>query len=229
MKMNILLIEDEKLVIPGWKALLQDENDVGEVWAGTCWSEAKTLFEEHHPDITLVDMELRRPVGDLREPEDGGDVIEGLRHIRPHAIMIAVSKYTGIIPIRIALNAGAKSYVSKSAGKSVEHVFEELLVVIRSVFKGEKFIPADVQAVIDEFTPQGKNITEREIVVWKELRRRHGRGVNDIAKDLERGNATVRMQLRDLRGKLCAKKTDDIVPAGQYWDYYEALKRHALS
>src|SRR5580692_5162922 len=92
--------------------------------------EAVELFREHHPDVTLLDLQM---------PEMGGiDALSAIRQEFPDARIIVLTSYAGDIQVFRALKAGARAYLLKGMLR------KELLETIRAVHAGQKRMSSEV-------------------------------------------------------------------------------------
>jgi len=88
--------------------------------------EALQQFRAHHPDITLMDLQM---------PDMNGlDAMIGIRNEFPEARIIVLTTYTGDVQILRAMEAGARAYLIKIL------LDKELLETIRAVHAGEKIL-----------------------------------------------------------------------------------------
>src|SRR6202451_1078099 len=86
--------------------------------------EAVELFREHHPDVTLMDLQM---------PEMGGiDALSAIRGEFPEARIIVLTSYAGDVQVFRALKAGARAYLLKNL------LYKELVDTIRAVHAGKK-------------------------------------------------------------------------------------------
>src|SRR5260370_4246344 len=108
--------------------------------------EALEQFRKHHPDITLMDLQM---------PEMSGiDAISAIRGEFPDARIIVLTTYAGDFQIFRALKAGARGYLLKGMLR------QELLETIRAVHAGQRRLSSEASAEIAEhatddiFTPR---------------------------------------------------------------------------
>ena len=81
-------------------------------------------FRTHHPDVTLMDLQM---------PEMNGlDAMIAIRGEFPDARIIVLTTYTGDAQALRALKAGARAYLLKNS------LHKELLNTIRAVHAGRK-------------------------------------------------------------------------------------------
>src|SRR5271170_1970102 len=120
-----------------------------ELVGGACnGREAIEQFRTHHPDVTLMDLQM---------PEMGGiDALSAIRGEFPDARIIVLTSYAGDIQVSRALRAGARAYLLKDMMR------KELLETIRAVHAGHKRLSSEAAAEIAEHTTDS-TLSPREI------------------------------------------------------------------
>jgi len=129
---------------------LQHESDVKVVAQASNGEEALTMFREHQPDVTLMD---------LRMPQmDGVATIAAICGEFSTARIVVLTTYDGDENIYRGSQAGAKGYLLKDAEP------EELLAAIRAVFEGKNYIPLAVGVKLADRL-SGPSLSDRELEV----------------------------------------------------------------
>src|SRR3954469_1743119 len=137
--------------------------------------EALEQFRKHHPDITLMDLQM---------PEMSGiDAISTIRGEFPDARIIVLTTYAGDFQIFRALKAGVKGYLLKGMLR------QELLETIRAVHAGRKRLSAEVATEIAEHGTDDV-LTPREIDVLRLIA--EGNANKEIAGKLSLTEETVK-------------------------------------
>src|SRR5215471_8410174 len=102
---RILAVDDHPLVRRGIANLVAGQADLSLVAEASNGREAVQQFRAHHPDVTLMDLQM---------PEMNGlDAIIAIRSEFPEARIIVLTTYTGDVQILRALKAGAQAYLLK--------------------------------------------------------------------------------------------------------------------
>src|SRR5215471_21816129 len=118
------MVDDHPVFRSGIAALLGTQPDMSLVAEGSNGREALQQFRAHHPDVTLMDLQM---------PEMGGlDAIIAIRDEFPDARIVVLTTYEGDVQALRALQAGARAYLLKNV------VHKELLETIRAVHAGKK-------------------------------------------------------------------------------------------
>ena len=190
-------MDDHPVLRKGLAALVNAEPDLKLVAEASNGKEAIDAFRSHHPDITLMDIQM---------PGLGGiETINAIRSEFPEAKIIILTTYSGDAQVVRALKAGARGYVLKG------HVLDELLDTIRAVHAGKKRIPSDIAAELADHATDDA-LTEREIDVLKLIAA--GNGNKQIADELSISEATVKSRVTNILSKLGANDRAHAVTIG---------------
>jgi DNA-binding NarL/FixJ family response regulator len=165
--------------------------------------EAIAVYENTHPDVTLMDLQM--PV------MDGLQAIARIRAIAPAARIIVLTTYEGDVQAVQALKAGASSYLLKSALR------RELLDAIRAVNAGRRYLPPSVAQEIALHSADDA-LTSRELEVLQLVA--GGKANKVIAWELSISDDTVKAHLRSIFAKLDVNDRTHAVTA--------ALRRGAI-
>lgn len=138
MNIRLLLIDDNILFRKGLAALLSLQPDllvVGDVASGKEGALASLTIK---PDIVLIDIRLTGI--------NGLDSAVRIKHRLPQIKAIILTNSKTEDHVRAALHAGIDGYVLKDSS------LEELLIAIRHVANGKRYLSADVSVlVVDRF------------------------------------------------------------------------------
>jgi DNA-binding NarL/FixJ family response regulator len=184
-KISIMVIDDQAVVRQGFVALINTVADMEVVAEGINGQQAITLYRQHKPDVTLID---------LRMPVVGGvEAIATIRSEFPDARLIVLTTYDGDEDIYRSLQAGAKGYLLKDV------FFEELETAIRTVNAGSRRIPPAIAERLAE-RMAGSNLTSREMEVLELIVR--GQSNKEIGASLNISEATVKSHINNILSKL---------------------------
>jgi len=182
---RILCVDDHRLVREGIALIVSREPDMKVVGFAATSEEALQKYNQHRPDITLMDLRLSET--------SGLDAIVAIRRQHPDARMIVLTMYQGDEDIHQALAAGAATYLLKDS------LSDDLIRVIREVHAGGKPVGEDVRTRLMERATLPK-LTPREIDVLKLVAQ--GRRNKEIATLLRISDETVPVHLKNIFAKL---------------------------
>jgi two-component system NarL family response regulator len=182
---RILIVDDHPIVCEGLAALINRRKDMTVVAEAHNGQEALELFQQHRPDVSLVD---------LRMPEvNGVTAIEQIRRRYPNAQMIVLTTYDGDEDIYRALRAGAQAYLLKDAPR------QELLATIRAVHQGKTILaPALAEKLVSHTRSEDLSPREREVLQLM----RKGRLNKEIGAALNITEGTVKLHVNSILAKL---------------------------
>ena len=182
---RVLSVDDHPLVREGIAALIGIQSDMQLIGEASNGREALEQFRRHHPDITLMDLQM---------PEMSGiDAIGAIRGEFPDARIIVLTTHAGDFQISRALKGGAMGYLLK------DMLRKELLETIRAVHAGQKRLSAEVATEIAEHATDDI-LTPREIDVLRLIAK--GNANKEIAGKLSLTEETVKGHVKNILGKL---------------------------
>jgi DNA-binding NarL/FixJ family response regulator len=186
-QIRILAVDDHPLVRQGIAGLVGVQQDMILVAEACDGREAIQQFRVHHPDVTLMDLQM---------PEMNGiDAIMAIRNEFPDARVIVLTTYAGDVQVLRALKAGAQAYLLKNT------LHKELLETIRAVHTGKKTLSPEVSYEIAEHATDD-TLTPAEIAVLRLIAA--GKANKQIADQLSITEETVKSRVKNILSKLGA-------------------------
>ncbi|GAX45981.1 two-component response regulator NarL subfamily protein [Tolypothrix sp. NIES-4075] len=187
-RIRVLVVDDHPVVRQGLIGMLEKAPDIVIVGQGRNGHEAIAVFQQQQPDVTLMD---------LRMPDMGGvQAITLICNEFPNARIIVLTTYDTDEEIYQGLRSGAKGYLLKDSEP------EELLTAIRTVTRGQRYIPPNVAAkLVQRMT--APELSDRELEVLQLV----GQGMNnqEISTTLNISESTVKTHINRILSKLDVK------------------------
>ena len=178
---RVLCVDDHRLMREGIVRIVSLQPDIAVVAEARNGQEAVQQFEQHRPDVTLMDLQL--PV------MNGLQAIRAIKKVDPNARVVVLTMYQGDEDIYRALQAGAAAYLLKDS------VPDDLIRVIREVHAGNQIISDDMAARLAARATQ-PSLTERELQVLELLA--EGQRNKEIAATLSISEDTARTHIKSI-------------------------------
>lgn len=190
--MNILIVDDDKLVALSLKTILESTGRINVMAMGADGSDGVSLYEEYKPDVLLMDIRMDKMTG-----LEAGEII-----LKKHtdARILYLTTFSDDEYIVRALNMGAKGYILKQDFEGIAPALEAVMNG-QSVF-GEKIIEKlpilmNNKSKFD-FSEHDINEKEQEIITLVA----EGLSNKEIATELFLSEGTVRNYLSEILEKL---------------------------
>jgi DNA-binding NarL/FixJ family response regulator len=151
---RVLCVDDHRLMREGIARIVGVQPDMTVVAEASDGEEAVAQFLKFKPDVTLMDLEM--------PTMNGLQAIQAIRAQQPDARIVVLTMYHGDEDIYRAVAAGARGYLLKDT------LPDDLIRVIRAVHAGERAIPPEIAAVLEQRASQ-PTLTVREFQVLELL------------------------------------------------------------
>jgi two-component system, NarL family, response regulator len=185
---RVLIADDHPVVREGLAAILRSERDIQIVAEATDGVHACALYDQHLPDVVILDLRMPR--------KDGLQVVtELMSSRRPKPRIIVMTTYETEEDVRRALQAGAKAYLVKGA------LPEQILEILRRVAGGEALVPASIASVLTESLSRPE-LSPRELQVLRQMAA--GDSNKEIGQKLNITEHTVKAHVKAILLKLSA-------------------------
>ena len=190
--MNIVIVDDDKLVAVSLKTILESTGSVNVLAMGSCGEEAIELYSHHRPDVLLMDIRMNGMSG----IEAGEKVLADF----PEAKILYLTTFSDDEYIIKAVLMGAKGYILKQD-------FESICPALETVMNGQTVFGSDVASKLPElltnhssFDFERYGIAEKEQEIIKQVAK--GLSNKEIATLLYLSEGTVRNYISSILEKL---------------------------
>src|SRR5579859_7397710 len=184
-KIRILVVDDHFVVRMRLVGSINLEPDMTVEVEASTGQQAIANFRQHRPDIVLMDLKL---------PGMGGVETTGIICKEfPDASIIMLSTHDGEEDIYRSLQAGARTYLLKTAAR------EELIDTIRTGHAGKRCISPAIGARLAERMTHAE-LTLRELDVLKLIA--SGKSNKEIGSALQIAEVTVKLHVGHILAKL---------------------------
>lgn len=190
--MNILIVDDDKLVTTSLKMILETDSNISVIGTGNNGLEAISLYEEQYPDVLLMDIRMEKMTG-----------IEAAKNILanyPDAKILFLTTFLDDEYIIEALKIGAKGYILKQE-------YENIIPALRAVFSGQNVFGNEIISKIpnlmnaaNTFSYEQYDINEKEYSIIELIA--DGLSNKEIADQLHLSEGTIRNYLSIILEKL---------------------------
>ena len=190
--MNVLVIDDDKLICASLKTILESDKDITVIATGNDGFHAISLYEKLKPDILLMDIRMDNMSG-----LEAGEVI--LKSDK-NAKILYLTTFADDEYIVKALKIGAHGYILKQD-------FEIIVPSLKAVYLGQFVFGQDIVSKLPSFLKMAKqssfadfDINEKELEIVTLVA--EGLNNKEIASKLYLSEGTVRNYLSIILEKL---------------------------
>jgi DNA-binding NarL/FixJ family response regulator len=200
-KINIMLVEDHKLLRETWREILTNSEFIVIAETGDS-KEAIELAEKLKPQIILMDVGMK--------PLSGIDITEKINWLYPQVRVIGLSMHVDLSIARKMLKAGAMGYVCKNSS------WQELIHSINLVHSGQKYLCSLIQSLThQDYLDEAEKKPDLDLLTKREkdiaARVQEGNTSRAIADQLELSYKTVEVHRHHILKKLRVKNTAALV------------------
>ncbi len=193
-KIRVILADDHPVVRDGLAAIVNQQSDMHVVAEAGDGEEALRLFDEHLPDVLVLDLRMPK--------RDGVAVVQAVMEKHPKARVLIMTTFDGDEDIFRSLSQGAKGYLLKDAPRT------EILAAIRAVSEDRPYTSSFVAAKALQRMAK-PSLTQRELSVLQEIAQ--GRSNKDIARRLSITEGTAKTHVKSILTKLDAMSRTEAV------------------
>jgi len=166
---KVIIADDHTILRQGLRALLSSNPNLKVVGEAEDGREAIRCVEDHSPDLALIDLSMPRM--------NGMEAIGDIKKANPETKIIVLTVHKTEEYILEALKSGVDGYVLKDASHT------ELMIAINNVFKGKRYLSADISGKVIEGYLEGRKILKSKSA-WENLTQRE----REILKLIAEGN-----------------------------------------
>ncbi len=190
--MNIIIVDDDKLVSLSLKTILEAQPDIKVLAMGDNGEEAIKLYDEHKPDVLLMDIRM--------DKMNGLDAAKNIIEKHSDAKILLLTTFSDDEYIIKAIQFGAKGYILKQA-------FETIAPAINAVYNGQTVFGDEIMNKIPSLINKKENanysdfgLTDKEFEIVKYVA--DGLNNKEIATEMFFGEGTVRNYISNILEKL---------------------------
>lgn len=195
--MNIAIIDDHAMLLGGIKDLVATHPEVSTV---ETFNGAEGFLERFEAEGALFDLIIT----DIDMPGlKGSELIPIIREKSKHQRVLVLSMHKDHGLIRNLFTFGINGFVFKDNDP------KELLTAIDHITQNGKYIPNEIQAILDNTEEENAELTRREIEIVQRIAK--GESNKEIAANLFLSDATVKTHRKNIMFKLGLGNTADLV------------------
>ena len=198
---RILIVDDHPLVC-SFLSMLLEQASMKVCGAAGNVATALALFEQHRPDLVIIDISL--------DASNGLDLIRQLRNHNKAVKTLVLSSHNGPVYAQHAREAGALGYLNKQANP------DAILDAVRTLLDG-----GDCWSDLDETAPAASpsvaSLSKREREVFELIG--SGFGTSEIANRLSLSVKTIETHRANIRRKLGLPSGNALVREAVQWVY----------
>lgn len=190
--MKVIVIDDDKLVEMSLTTILQSDSEIEVAGSGHDGTEAVELYKKEHPDIVLMDIQMKEM--------SGLEAAEQILALNKDAKILLLTTFSDEEYIVKALGLGVKGYILKQD-------FKAIIPAIKAVNGGQSVFGGEIVSKIpvlsapkSSFSYEEYNISEKEQEVIEQVAM--GKSNREIAQDMYLSEGTVRNYISNILDKL---------------------------
>jgi len=209
-KINILLVDDHKLIRDGIKSILKISKHISIVGDCSNGKEAINFLKKNHNKVDIILMDISMP------ELNGIDATEIITKLHPNIKVIALTMHIEEAYLSQMIDAGALGYILKDSTKN------NIVEAIESVYNNEKYYSSEVSLKLIDYLLHGEkekkkkrkpkieyHLSKREIQILTSISK--GSTNREIADQLNLSNRTIESHRRSLINKLEAKNSVELI------------------
>lgn len=193
MSINVLLVDDHKMLREGIKQLIEFDSEINVVAQASSGEECVNIFKSEKIDVCVLDINL---------PDVAGTkLLKDLKKSNKSTKFLMLTVHNEVEYLLEAFDNGANGYILKDSGSG------ELIKAIKAVFSGERYIQPDLVPALnarllkrEDDNDKAKDITKREKQILVSIAL--GKSNKDIAEEFDISERTVKNHITSLFKKI---------------------------
>ncbi|MDD3221780.1 MAG: response regulator transcription factor [Clostridia bacterium] len=190
--MNIIIVDDDRLVSGALKTILDIHEEITVLAVGEDGRDAIELYNRYQPDVLLMDIRMKEM--------DGLEAASNILKDFPDARILLLTTFSDDAYIVKALRLGAKGYLLKQD-------YDSILPALQAVNSGQTVFGREIISKIPKLIQQSEgydyaahDINPRELEIIRLIA--DGLSNREIASELFLSDGTVRNYLSSILDKL---------------------------
>lgn len=208
--MNIVIVDDDRLVALSLKTILEADSSITVTAIGQDGSDGVALYKKYHPDILLMDIQM--------QPVSGLQAAEEIKRQDQEAKILFLTTFSDDDYIVKALQVGAKGYILKQD-------YEGIVPALHAVQGGQSVFGGEIVQKMPELLHLGEktfdcadyDISEKEQAIIEQVAQ--GLCNKEIAEKLYLSEGTVRNYISIILDKLSLRDRTQLAVF-----YYQKVK-----
>ena len=202
--MNILIVDDHRLVSDGLASLVHSLDENANVKCLESARDIVSVVTEFQPDLILLDLYM---------PDVNGlDVLAELSKQFTATPVVIISGSQNTHDMQRAIDSGAMGFIPKTASHKITHH------ALSIVMSGGVYIPPEMLTLnnpgsVENMETAGRNLTPRQIEVLRLLT--EGKVNKEIARELDCAETTVKAHITAIFRELNARNRTEAVRVAQ--------------
>jgi len=198
---KILIVDDHPIVRKGLKQLLEEAKDIFVADEAVCGREVLEKVKKNDYDVILLDISL---------PDISGlEILKELKLEKPEINILILSMHSEEQYAVRTLRSGASGYLTK------EKLPEELIMAIRRVAGGKKYISPSIAELLAFNLEEGTKKAAHEVLSDREFRVMcmisAGKTLKDIGEELSLSIKTISTYRSRILTKMNMKNNSEII------------------
>lgn len=198
---RVFIADDHSLIREGIKNLVSKEKDIEIIGETSDPTSVIEKVQKHNPDLLILDLSM--------PGKSGFDVLKDIRITSPETKVLIMTMIPEDQFAKRTFKAGALGYITKNSSP------EELLVAIRKVSSGRKYISASLAEMLIEDLDETRDKNPQELLSDREFQvlrmMAEGKTQTEIAEELSISISTVNTYRSRILEKLELHSNADLI------------------